>query len=75
MERNTNTTVSELEIGDRFYRPTDKKKTVWEKVRGENKTTHFQTYKHFAIAHGMTFPVAMKKETIVIFLRHQNQPA
>jgi hypothetical protein len=71
MERNTATTAGELQIGDRFFRCNDKKKTVWEKVDSDVKVTHFQTYKHFAITAGMKFPQAINKNTQVIFLRHK----
>ncbi|MFL5808067.1 MAG: hypothetical protein ACJ749_01020 [Flavisolibacter sp.] len=73
MERNTQTTISELKIGDRFYKPTDKKKTVWEKVPGDAVVTKYQTYKNFAITAGEKYPVMMQKQTIVIFLRHKEE--
>lgn len=70
MERNTVTTMYHLKIGDRFYKCSDKKKTVWTKVEAETKQTHFQTYKHFGILDGEKYPVAFKSDTQVIFLRH-----
>jgi hypothetical protein len=73
MERNTPTTIGELQIGDRFYKCSDKKKQVWEKVESEVKQTHFQTYRHFAKQPGMRFPQPMNKATAVIFLRHKEE--
>jgi hypothetical protein len=73
MERNTQTTICELQIGDRFYRTGDKNKVVWEIVESDLLKTHFQTYKHFAIQAGMKFPQPMKKHTAVIFLRHKTE--
>lgn len=72
MERNTITTVGELHIGDRFYKASDKKRVVWEKVESEIKRTYYQTYKHFAITPGERFPVAMNKDSKVVFLINQN---
>jgi len=74
MERNTQTTVYHLQIGDRFYKVNDKKKWVYEMVEGEVKQTHFQTYKHFALKDGERYPDAIKSITEVIFLRHKEQP-
>lgn len=49
MIKNEVTTVSNLQIGDRFYFQNDKNKVVWEKIEQEAKNTHFRTYNHFAI--------------------------
>lgn len=70
MERNIQTTIGDLQPGDRFYVLTDKKKLVWQKVESQTKITRFQTYSHFAKKDGIKYPQAFKKSTVVVFLRH-----
>lgn len=69
MERNTVTILSKLQIGDRFYKTADPKRKVYTKVEGEVVKTYFQTYKHYGKADNERFPVMMKGNTSVIFLR------
>lgn len=80
MKRNDLVTVVELKIGDRFYKATDKKKTVFEMVVGEKKQNHFRTYKYFCCEADLIErnPImkdrsykAINKDTQVVFLRHQ----
>lgn len=72
MERNTVTTIDQLRVGDRFYKQSDRKKIVWEKVFHATKKTHFMTYRFFAKQDGMLYPEPIKKSTQLIFLRHTN---
>jgi hypothetical protein len=72
MERNTTTTASELQIGDRFYKCNDKHKTVLQMVEHESKVTKYQTYKHWCKPDGAKFPDAIKGDTMVVFLRNVN---
>ena len=67
MERNTNTTFSELKEGDRFYKANDKKKCVWEKqlIFVMSKNAH----KEVAIKDSSRFSEAIKYDTEVIFLK------
>ena len=37
MERNTATTIKNLKFGDRFYKPSDKKKEVWQYLAYKNR--------------------------------------
>lgn len=62
MERNSLTTFRELQIGDRFYKLSDKKKKVWE-VYMEGKAMGDQD----------VYGVAFKPETEIIFLRNKNE--
>lgn len=70
MESKTQTTIGELQPGDRFYFLKDKKKTVWQKIEHEVKRTHFQTYSNFAKQDGQKYEQPFKRLTEVIFLRH-----
>lgn len=83
MERNTKTTVYNLQIGDRFYKCNDKKKTILEKVEHSIKQTHFQTYRHWSMEAKYMgrvitaeqiekYAKPIKSDTEVIFLRHKN---
>lgn len=71
MERNTTTTISHLQIGDRFYKISDRNKSVWTKVEGKVVITKYQTYKHWAIKDGERHADMFKSDTAVIFLRSQ----
>jgi L-rhamnose mutarotase len=73
MERNTATTIYDLQPGDRFYKANDKKKDVWEKVEHTMKQTNYQTYSHFAKREEDKYALAFKSNTQVIFLRNNNQ--
>ena len=81
MNRNTVTMISELKIGDRFYKAGDKNKTVFQKVDHKSKRTQWQTYTQFAIEAKILgrdlnqskieeHAKAFKRDTSVIFLRH-----
>ena len=70
MERNTRTTAKELKPGDRFYKATDRNKTVLQMEEGAEKKTFFQTYKYWCRADGDRHPQAINPKTEVIFLRH-----
>lgn len=73
MERNTQTTVRTLEIGDRFYKATDKKKTVLEMIKHDPKTTKHQTYNYWCKGDTDRHPQAIQGGTLVIFLRNKNE--
>lgn len=81
MERNTKTTMRFLTTGDRFYKLTDNKKTVLEKVPHEAKRTNYRTYNNWAVdtkyCKGTLtedqielFAKPVNSDTEVIFLRH-----
>lgn len=70
MEKNTKTTIENLQIGDRFYKANDRHKTMFTKVQHESKVTHYQTYQHWALKDAERYPLAMKADTQVVFLRH-----
>lgn len=72
----------QLKPGDRFYKLSDNKKTVFQKVEHDAKQTNFQTYKHWAIDAKYCkgeltkdqidmFAKPINKDTEVIFLRHK----
>ncbi|HVZ95420.1 MAG TPA: hypothetical protein VG847_00990 [Chitinophagaceae bacterium] len=83
MERNTLTTMSQLKIGDRFFKANDKHKNVFEKIDHLVLRTYFQTYTHWAISASVLdvfilnentiarHARAFKSDTPVIFLRHK----
>lgn len=70
MERLQQTTIKELQVGDRFYRTGDKKKTVFTVVKCPIKKTHFRTYRYFALADGELHPHPINLSTQLTFLRH-----
>jgi hypothetical protein len=72
MERNTATTVSKLQVGDRFYKKSDKQRLVWEMVAGQMKATHFRHYHYWAQMDNMIRPQALDGKTPVVFLRHND---
>lgn len=84
MQRLTVTTIDELQIGDRFYKASDKKKVTLVKVEHDVKRTYFRTYRNFCIEaaiydaqKGILKPIherfinPLNKETPVVFLRHE----
>ncbi len=68
MERNTNTTVGELKVGDRFYRATGKDRTVLEVVSLKPKAGGAMVKKDTEV-----HPWLMKNEVAVVFLRHKDE--
>lgn len=70
MKRFEVTTAGELQIGDTFYKQSDKSKTVFERIEGEPKKTQYATYNVTARKHGAKFAEAMKSSTKVVFLRN-----
>lgn len=70
MERLTQTEVKNLLPGDRFYKASDKSKTVLEIVPEKVKRTQYQTYTVFAKRDNQMHPDPMKSNTQVVFLRH-----
>ncbi|UOE48010.1 hypothetical protein MTO98_26725 [Mucilaginibacter sp. SMC90] len=72
MERNTRTTAEKLRVGDRFYKASDKAKTVNQMVEREPKQTQYRTYKLWYLPPNTSpkYPKAIDKNTEVIFLRH-----
>jgi len=86
MERNQKAMIYQLRAGDRFYKFTDKNKTVLEKVDHKTKQTNYRTYKHWAIdakycGRMLTadqielFAKPLNSDTEVIFLRHKELAA
>jgi len=65
MERNTNTTIYHLSIGDRFYKANDPQRLVWEKVEPEIKGSLL----HWAKKDNHLFASTFRSNTEVIFLR------
>lgn len=74
MERNTVTTVDKLNLGDRFYCLSDKKKQPYTVVESKYKITKYQTYKHRALKDGERHPVFLNATKQVVFLRSTNKP-
>ena len=70
MERNTLTFAKNLQIGDRFYKATDRQKTVLQMIPGETKVTFYTTYDLWCRSDTDHRPKAIKSDTQVIFLRH-----
>lgn len=70
MQRNTITTAGELNMGDRFYIPTDRNKNPLQKVEGSQGSNHWCCPVKFL---GNTFEKhqtkPIKENTRVIFLR------
>lgn len=62
MERNTATTISSLAFGDRFYKPSDKKKEVWQYVAYKNRRYECKRDNDL-------HPMPMLPDTNVVFLR------
>lgn len=62
MKKHELTTVDQLQIGDRFYFPTDKSKVVWEMVEHETTSTHFRTYKYFCLVGSYADRVSCPKQ-------------
>jgi hypothetical protein len=86
MERNEKTTIHFLKTGDRFYKLSDNKKTVLEKVPHEVKKTAYRTYTNWAIdakyCKGRLtadqiemYAKPINSETEVVFLRHKELAA
>lgn len=70
MQKFEQTIAGRLKVGDRFYKATDKKKTVYEIVEGEVKNTHWRTYRMFCCP-----AVAMDNEYMDARLKaYQNKP-
>lgn len=63
------TTISKLQIGDRFYKKTDRKKVKYTKVLHAAKETPYYTYTNWAKADGNVAVLAFKFDSPVIFLR------
>ncbi len=77
MERNTVTTIDQLQVGDRFYKANDKNKRMFQKVKagsnGEKYVrTRYKTYSHFAKADKELHPVMIERTTAVVFIRNAN---
>lgn len=72
MERGTKTTAVALQIGDRFYKAADTKKTVMQMVEHKQKVTKHRTYNLWCLPPGTDarYPKAINSGTEVIFLRH-----
>lgn len=73
MKKNTLTHVYKLVPGDRFYKVKDKSKKVYEIVEAEPKVTPFRTYSYWCIADGSDELIALKGNTEVVFLRHNEK--
>ena len=65
MERNTNTTIYHLKIGNRFYKANDPQRLVWEKVEKEIKGSLL----HWAKKDNHLFASTFRSNTEVIFLK------
>jgi hypothetical protein len=65
MERNTATTIGRLKIGDRFYKPSDKKKEVWQYISFSNKKFNCKRDREL-------HPSPLSMDTQIIFLRNDN---
>lgn len=72
MERNTKTTIDKLAIGDRFYKASDKNKTVLQKVAHAPFQTKHYRYTNWAIKDNERHADKMRHDTEVIFLRNVN---
>lgn len=84
MKRGEETTAGMLQIGNRFYKKSDKKKRSYEIVDSEPKTTQYRTYKLFCIPSDVMDAVlidtkkkrtqmqALLSNTPIVFLRHAN---
>lgn len=69
MERNTITTIDNLQLGDRFYKVADSKKELFTKVHVKPLKNKYTCLKHGAIKDGEKFPVHFKTDTKLVFLR------
>ena len=72
MERNTQTTVRQLKIGDRFFKASDKKRIPWQMVEADMKKTYFKHYHYWAKLDNCTKPEPLDGATKVVFLRNVN---
>jgi hypothetical protein len=70
MQKNTATKFFRLQVGDRFYKASDRGRKVYEVVEAEKKVTSFRTYSYWAVADGSDELTAFKGDTSVVFLRH-----
>ena len=75
MDRNTPTTVDQLQTGDRFFKAADKKREMWTMlpVLVKPKKTFYKTYKYQANKDGAPHPDYMNGNTKVIFIRHAEE--
>lgn len=64
MKRNEVTTLDKLQIGDRFYKSGDAKKTVWTLKQPSKNLNQYDVMKD-----GETYPRPMKGNAPVVFLR------
>jgi hypothetical protein len=84
MERLTVTKINDLQIGDRFYKASDRKKVTMVKVDHTVKRTYYRTYRNFCIEaavydhhKGILKAVheriirPLNADTAVVFLRHE----
>lgn len=70
MERNTITTIDKLLIGDRFYKKTDRTKTVYTKVSVKPMANKYRVLTYGALKDGERHPNHMSTDTLLVFLRN-----
>lgn len=73
MEAKTVTTINRLFIGDRFYKLSDAKKIVYERVKSDLKKTKYRTYGFWAKSDTSNEVKVFDGKTRVMFLR-TNEP-
>ena len=75
MQKGTVTKVYKLVIGDRFYKCKDRSRKVYEMVEAEPRRTAYRTYSYWAKQDNSDELIALKGDTDVFFLRHnENVP-
>lgn len=72
MERNTLTTAGELSKGDRFYFPTDKKKTVYQITEAFESFSMYNRINAYGYKM-LQFDIRAAQDKQVIFLRHKEE--
>jgi hypothetical protein len=70
MERNTVTTIDVLQMGDRFYKAGNAKKEMYTVVKVKPLKNKYFILVYGALKDGEKYPVHIKKETKLVFVRH-----
>ena len=71
MTRNERTTITKLQIGDRFHLLSDKAKITWTKAQNQQNPNE----QNWAQKDGDRFPQPIRAATVLVFLRHASVDA
>jgi hypothetical protein len=71
MEPKTVCKITQLQIGDRFYKVGDSKKVMYSKVEVKEKRNKYFVLKHAGLQDGFKNPHYFLDNTTVVFMRHK----